>query len=235
MAATELDRDATDASEGGIKRFFVPALLVLALVAGGFLVRSMMGKGGDGPKRQNVKIAVLPDTPPPPPPPPKEEKKPEPKPDENKPQPQEQKPVEAPPEPQQLKMEGAAGDGPSAFSAGSVNSEYKGGAIGSGAGGGTLADKLAFNSFGNSARREVNDFLNKDQNLRRSGDYKLPVSLWVRADGSIERFELDATSGNPDIDNRLRQALGQFRGFRTPPPAGLQQPIRLQVTNRMTG
>lgn len=236
MAASDIDRGAQDAAETpGAKRFIVPAVLVLLLVAGGFLARSMLGKGGDGPKRQTVKIAVLPDTPPPPPPPPKDEKKPEPKPEENKPQPQEQKPVEAPPEPQQLKMEGAAGDGPSAFSAGSVNSEYKGGAIGTGSGGGTLADKLAFSSFGNSARREINDFLNRDQNLRRSGDYKLPVSLWVRADGSIERFELDATSGNLDIDNRLRQALGQFRGFRNPPPAGLQQPIRLQVTNRMTG
>ncbi|MDI1350794.1 TonB C-terminal domain-containing protein [Aquabacterium sp.] len=238
MSAPDMDRGdqaAEDTQDGGAKRFIVPVVLVLALVVASYLIYSQMGKGGGGPKRQTVKIAVLPDTPPPPPPPPKDEKKPEPKPEENKPQQQEQKPVEAPPEPQQLKMEGAAGDGPSAFSAGSVNSEYKGGAIGTGTGGGTLADKLAFSGFGNSARREINEFLNRDQALKRSGDYKLPVSLWVRADGSIERFELDATSGNPDIDNRLRQALGQFRGFRNPPPAGLPQPIRLQVTNRMTG
>ena len=75
MAATDMDRGTED---GGVKRFIVPALLVLVLVGVGFLVRSMMGKGGEGPKRQTVKIAVLPDTPPPPPPPPKEEKKPEP-------------------------------------------------------------------------------------------------------------------------------------------------------------
>lgn len=230
-----MDRSEHADQGGGAKRFIVPAVLVLALVVAGYFIYSQMGKGGSGPKRQTVKIAVLPDTPPPPPPPPKDEKKPEPKPDENKPQPQEPKQVEAPPEPQQLKMEGAAGDGPSAFSSGSVNSEYKGGAIGSASSGGTLADKLAFSGFGNSAKREVNDFLNRDQALRRSGDYKLPVSLWVKADGSIERFELDASSGNPEIDTRLRQALAQFRGFRSPPPAGLPQPIRLQVTNRMTG
>lgn len=230
-----MDRSEQADQDGGAKRFIVPAVLVLALVAAGYFIYSQMGKGGGGPKRQTVKIAVLPDTPPPPPPPPKDEKKPEPKPDENKPQPQEQKQVEAPPEPQQLKMEGAAGDGPSAFGAGTVNKEYDKGSIGTGTGGGTLADKLAFSGFGNSARREVNDFLNRDQALRRSGDYKLPVSLWVRTDGSIERFELDASSGNPDVDTRLRQALSQFRGFRNPPPAGLPQPIRLQVTNRMTG
>lgn len=235
MAATELDRDATDASEGGIKRFFVPALLVLALVAGGFLVRSMMGKGGDGPKRQNVKIAVLPDTPPPPPPPPKEEKKLEPKPDENKPQPQEQKPVEAPPEPQQLKMEGAAGDGPSAFSAGSVNSEYKGGAIGTGAGGGAVGDRLAASSYGNAAKRELQAFLNREDGLRRAGDYKLPIAVWLRADGSLERWELQGGSGNAETDELLKKAMARFQGFKNPPPPNMPWPMRLQVSNRMAG
>lgn len=225
---------ASESTDEGLSRFIVPGVILLALMAGGWLVYKNLGGAAKGPRTQTVKIAVLPDTPPPPPP--KEEKKPEPKPPENKPQPQDQpKPVEAPPEPQQLKMEGAAGDGPSAFAAGSVNSDYKGGAVMTGGSGGTLSDKLAANSFGNAARRELNDYLNRDQNLRRGGDYKLPVSLWVRADGSIERFQLDEVSGNTDVDARLRQALAQFRGFRNPPPAGVPQPIRLQVTNRMTG
>lgn len=226
--------DSAAPSDAGLTRFVVPIVLALLMVAGGWLLYKNMGSSAKAPRAQTVKIAVLPDTPPPPPPP-KEEKRPEPKPEENKPQPQEQpKQVDAP-EPQQLKMEGAAGDGPSAFGAGAVNSEYKGGAVMTGGGGGTLADKMAANGFGNAARRELNDFLNRDQALRRGGDYRLPVSLWVRADGSIERFQLDNASGNNEVDTRIRQALAQFRGFRNPPPAGLPQPIRLQVTNRMTG
>lgn len=232
MAATDLDRDAED---GGVKRFIVPALLVLALVGAGFLVRSMMGKGGEGPRRQTVKIAVLPDTPPPPPPPPKEEKKPEPKPDENKPQPQEQpKPVEAPPEPQQLKMEGAAGDGPSAFSSGSVNSEYKGGAIGTG-GGGTVGDRLAASSYGNAAKRELQAYLSREDGLRRAGDYKVPLAIWIRADGTVERFELLGSSGHADTDELLRKAMARFSGFRNQPPSHMVWPMRLQLTNRMSG
>ena len=225
---------AESPSGAGLSRFVVPGVIVLALVLGAWWIHQSLGSNPKGPRAQTVKIAVLPDTPPPPPPP-KEEKKPEPKPEENKPQPQEQPKVEAPPEPQQLKMEGTAGDGPSAFSAGAVNSDYKGGAVMTGGSGGTLADKLASNSFGNAARRELNEYLNRDQNLRRGGDYKLPVSLWVRADGSIERFQLDDSSGNQEVDARLRQILSQFRGFRNAPPAGLPQPIRLQVSNRMTG
>src|SRR5512142_812981 len=66
-----------------------------------------------GPKRQVAKIALLPDTPPPPPPPPPEKPKIEPK-IENKQQQMEKK-QDTPPEPQIVKMEGAAGDGPSPF------------------------------------------------------------------------------------------------------------------------
>jgi periplasmic protein TonB len=241
MAAQDHNRAAEahdeDEPNKAATRFIVPAVLVLALTAAGYFIYTQMGKGSSGgQKRQTVKIAVLPDTPPPPPPP-KEEKKPEPKPEDNKPQPQEQpKQVDTPPEPQQLKMEGAAGDGPSAFGSGTVNSEYKGGPIGTGSGtGGTVGDRLASLSYGNAAKREVNDFLNREPEVRRAGDYKVPIGLWLRADGSVERFELLSSTGNNDTDELLRKALSRFRGFKNPPPPGMAWPMRLQLTNRLTG
>jgi protein TonB len=222
--------------DGGLKRFALPVGLVLLLALGGWLIYKNMGHSGKGARTQTVKIAVLPDTPPPPPPPPKEEKPPEPQ-KEDKPQPQEQpKQVEAPPESAPLKMEGAAGDGPSAFSSGSVSSEYKGGEIGNGGGGvASVGDKLAASSYGNAIKREVNEFLNRDAALKRAGDYKLAVRLWVQADGSLERYVLDGSSGTPETDEAIRQALQRFNRFRNPPPPSMPQPIRLQVTNRMTG
>lgn len=235
MSAPDMDRSEQADQDGGAKRFIVPAVLVLALVVAGYFIYSQMGKGGSGPKRQTVKIAVLPDTPPPPPPPPKDEKKPEPKPDENKPQPQEQKQVEAPPEPQQLKMEGAAGDGPSAFSAGSVNSEYKGGATGTGSGGGAVGDRLAASSYGNAAKREIDAYLQRQAPLKRAGDYEVPIQVWVRADGGLERYKLVGTTGTPETDQLIQDAMARFPGFRNPPPASLPQPISLKLTNRMTG
>jgi len=218
----------------GARRWLVPALIVLVLVGVGALIASQMGKSSSAPKRQTVKIAVLPDTPPPPPPP-KEEKRPEPKPEDNEPQPQEQpKPLEAPPEPQQLKMEGAAGDGPSAFTAGTVRSEYRGGEIGTGAGG-TLADRMAGVNYGNVARRELGAFLNRDEAVRRAGDYRVPLALWLNADGSVARWELQGSTGNPAADAAIREALSRFKGFRAAPPSNLSWPMRLQLTNRMTG
>jgi len=79
MAAIDIDREG----QAGARRFIVPGVLVLALVGVGWFIYSQMGQGSSGPKRQTVKIAVLPDAPPPPPPPPKEEKRPEPKPEDN--------------------------------------------------------------------------------------------------------------------------------------------------------
>jgi protein TonB len=218
------------------KRFIFPAVMAVVMIVGGWLIYKSLGSSsGHEPKRQTVKIAVLPDTPPPPPPPPKE-KPPEPKEQDNKPQPQEQqKPQEAPPEAQQLKMDGPAGDGPSAFAAGSVNSEYKGGEIGSGSGGGSVADRMASMSYGNAASRALNEHLNRDQALRKAGDYKIAIKVWVQADGGLERFELTGSTGDTNTDELVRKALQQFRGFRNAPPSNLPQPIRLQLTNRMMG
>lgn len=217
----------------GLKRFLVPGVLLLALGGVGWFIASQMGQGGSAPKRQTVKIAVLPDTPPPPPPP-KEEKRPEPKPEENRPQPQEQKVVEAPAEPQPLKMEGAAGDGPSAFGAGSVSNEYRGGDVGTG-GGGTVGDRLAASSYGNAVKREVDNWLQRQPALRRAGDFSLPLHIWVRPDGSIERTRLVGSTGDADTDQAVREALERFPGFRNPPPAGMPQPISLKLSNRRTG
>src|ERR1700679_200002 len=69
-----------------------------------------------GSKRQIARIMILPDTPPPPPPP--EEKKPPPKEEQTRQQQIVTPKQEMPPAPPQLKMEGTAGEGPSAFAAG---------------------------------------------------------------------------------------------------------------------
>lgn len=232
MAVTDQHEVPVDPGDGeaGWKRWLLPAALAAGLLLGGWLVLRMMDGRGEGPRRQTVKIAVLPDTPPPPPPP-KEEKKPEPDKPELKPQPQEQpKPQEAPPEPQQLKMDGPAGDGPSAFAAGSVTSEYKGGEVGTGVGGG---NRMQFAFFASQLQRHIQNHLAREQSIKL-GDYRVPVQVWLSASGAIERIELMASSGSAETDEALRKAFSQMPPVRDM-PAQLPQPIRLRITNRMTG
>ena len=217
-------------------------IVVVALIAGLTIwLKGMMGAPAAA-KRQVAKISILPDTPPPPPPPPKVEKKPEPPKDEVKQVMRENqvkqdtpKPADAP-----IKMDGPAGDGPSAFAAGAVTSEYKGGApvIGTPAptagGGGsapTVADRAQERFYANSVRQLLHAEIEK--HLRsESGELTATFSIWIEPDGKIRRFELLPT-GDAGRDTDLRAAFEESsRSLRLPPHSGLPQPMRFKLTVR---
>lgn len=190
------------------------------------------------PRKQQV-VRLLPDTPPPPPPPPKPEDRPPPKP-EDRPQPQDMpKPAEAP-QAQALKSDEAAGDGPgSGLAAGAVTQDYSDQKIGAGNTiGGAPADdaanRLALNSYANTATRALNEFLARDREIKRL-DYKVRVELWLTPAGSLQRAELVGSTGDAQTDEALRTALARFPGTGNPPPSKLPQPMRLLVSNRMMG
>lgn len=218
----------------GRKKLLVVGALMLVLGGLGYWgVSSMSGKT-HGPKQQTVKIAILPETPPRPPP--KEERKIEPEKKLDQPQQQQDIPKlqEAPPEPQQLKMDGPAGDGPSAFAAGDVNSEYKGGEIGTGTSGGqAVPNKMQFALFSNQLQRHIQAALAKEQGIKL-GDYRLNVQVWLGPAGDFQRVELLSSTGDPKTDEALQAAFKQLPAMQGV-PANLPQPIRLRITNRMTG
>ncbi|MCE4538066.1 TonB C-terminal domain-containing protein [Pelomonas sp. P7] len=190
----------------------------------------------EGPRRQVAKISILPDTPPPPPPP-KQEKKPEPPKDEPKQVMREEqaKPVEAPKPAEAIKMEGAAGDGPSAFSSGSVSRDYAGGTPVTGAGGpaGTVTDRAQERFYANTARQLLQGEI--ERHLKADADQLTATfAIWLDKDGAIQRFELSA-SGNDGNDAALRAALDETRRqFKLPPPPALalSQPMRFRLSVR---
>lgn len=193
---------------------------LIALVTWGIM--TLMG-GKSGKPRKPPVVTLLPDKPPPPPPPPKEEKKPEP-PKENKDvkiEPPKETPQPAQNEP--LKMEGAAGDGDSAFGAGTVGREYAGGNVGAtGAVQGMYAGRL---------QRHLQEQLSRNRKLKES-DYRVTVRVWLRRDGSVEKADLAQSTGNSALDEVLREALLQVAAMREAPPENMPQPIRIRVTAR---
>ena len=213
----------------------VIALVIIAvLVAAGFGVKSMFGKSGTEAKKP-PKISLLPSTPPPPPPPPpKVEKPPEP--------PKEQKemkvdqvekkveqPADAP-----IKMEGAAGDGPSMFASGKVTNENVGQATG-GAGGPTVGGPAVtsplvnpFNTYATTIRTELQRQLARRSELKRR-QYQVEVRVWVAEDGRLKNFELLGTTNDGDTDEAIRSVLAKLPAFSDPPPARMPQPIRLRI------
>jgi protein TonB len=205
----------------------VAGVVVLALAGWGL---KQLISGEKGSPKKPPKISLVAPPPPPPPPPPKFEKKPDP-PKEQKEMKVEQ-PVqkqETPPPSPELKMEGPAGNGPSAFGAGKITSEDLS-KIGTGVGSGTSTGGMfnPFNNYSNLLKGELQRYLAKNKDLRRRR-YTLEVRVWVTPTGGIKRYELAGSTDDKDTDTAIQQALANLSGFSETPPPNMPQPIRLRI------
>jgi len=188
--------------------------VVLLLVAGALVWGGMnLTHGATEPKRQVARIMILPDTPPPPPPPP-DEKKPPPKEEQTRVQQQVAPKPETPPAPAQLKMEGAAGEGPSAFASGDVKQDYIGGDIGNGS---------RYSAY--IARLEQRIQAELTRHKLRVANVKLFV--WLAPDGTIQRYKVEG--GDGDTERNLRSALSDFSRADEAPLADMPMPVGLSI------
>ncbi len=217
-------------SEGRKKLLFALGGL-LVLLALGLLVYSLVG-GKSKPTKAAPKISLIPMTPPPPPPPPKEEKKPEPPKEQKEVKDMPAPPKDAPPAPpsQELKMDGPAGDGPSAFSAGKITSEDISN-VGKATTGAAAAPATGlfspFGGYANQLKSEVQRVLQRNKDLRIQS-YRIEVHVWLSKDGSLQRHELVGSTGDSDLDSLISQTLAATKAF-SQPPDRMPQPIRLRI------
>jgi periplasmic protein TonB len=170
-----------------------------------------LGHSAGAPKRQIARIMVLPDTPPPPPPPPEEKRPPK----QELPKQQVETPKqETPPEPQQLKMEGQAGEGPSAFAAGEVKQDYIGGDIGNGA---------RYAAYVGRVEQRIQ--LELTRHKVRASNVRL--FIWLQPDGSVQRYSIQG--GDQDTERSVRLALADLSRVDEPPLAEMPMPIGLRI------
>jgi protein TonB len=162
------------------------------------------------PKRQVARIMVLPDTPPPPPPP-----------DEAKPPPKEQvvremniPKVETPPAPAQLKMEGQAGEGPSAFASGDVKQDYIGGDIGNGSRYSAYISRLEQRVQAELSRHKLHV-----SNMR--------VFVWLSPDGAVNRYSVEG--GESGDERAVRAALADLTRIDEAPLSDMPMPVGLTI------
>lgn len=212
--------------KSGKKGWLKSSLILLGVIVLVFLLGygfKSLFKNNAQPKRQITTIKLLPDTPPPPPPPPpKEQPKEQPKEVQKAPEP---KPVDTPPA-ETLKMEGAAGDGPSPFQSGNVTNDYKG-TIGSDA-------SLKFNYYASVIKSEIQKTIQKNSALT-DGNYKVVVSVWVKANGDIDRLQVIKSDASPEIEQMIRVALEGLMSIKQAPPEGMPQPVKLSITAKKMG
>lgn len=217
------DDQAPSQAKTWLVRVGVALLVLLVLAAIGFGILKLMS-GGAPHKKQVTTIKLLPDTPPPPPPPPpKEPPKEQPKEQPKEIKVEQPKPAETPPA-EQLKMEGAAGDGPSPFAAGTVNNEYKGGEVKTiGSDGGAK-----FNWYAGVVKSQIEDALERDKELSVA-QYKLVVTVWLNQSGKIDKLEFANVDASDEILKKIRSVLEGMSAMRDSPPQDMPQPIKLRV------
>jgi periplasmic protein TonB len=235
------------ATRGGVDLTLLRRV-VIGIVAIGLIALLVMGvrklmSEASAPRHQVARIALLPDTPPPPPPPPKERKEEPPKSEKQaRPTPEQ---VIKPPQaqaPAPLKMEGAAGNGPSAFAAGSVSQDYKGGTPtigGQGASGvaGGVSDRAQERLYANSVRQMLRDELERHLSPD-AGELTTAFALWITGDGRVTRWEFDPREPVLDPARQAALKLALERSAETltlPSPQALAQPMRFRLTVRAGG
>lgn len=196
------------------------ALGVLALL--GWLVWSLMQDAGPVQKRMPPRITqvILP-PPPPPPPPPQPEQEPEPeKPVENTPFESIDPPKDDSADPPGDPLTAEAGPGSNQF--GLTPGSGGGTRIGGKGGGGN-----PYAGYAAMVQRNVQQYLQRDDKTRK-GRYSATVAMWLNADGSIQRSQIVATTGKPELDAAIIAAL-QGRSLPQAPPADMPQPINLRI------
>lgn len=82
-------------------------------------------------------------------------------------------------------------------------------------------------------QRHFNAELNKNTRLR-SAVYRAEIWVWLTAAGAVRRIELAQSTGDPRIDDLLKQALAATPPLSRSPPFGMEQPVRMRVTSHGT-
>lgn len=225
------DDEVESSGKVWFKRIAITLIGLMILGGIGYGVKSLMSGSNEPRTKPKTTIKLLPDTPPPPPPPPpKEPPKEQPKEQPKEIKVEQPKPVEAPPA-ENLKMEGAAGDGPSPFAAGQVSNEYSGGDVNT-IGGGVNKNQFAW--YTGLIKDKMEEAISKDKDLA-SGSYKVIVKVWVAANGRIQKYELVSSTGDAQKDQLVKKALDDMPALSEGPPSDMPQPIKLKVTSRSIG
>lgn len=208
---------------GRLRSLTIAGVVALAVAVTGVGIWQL-AKGAGTPKRKQVQqISVVQ---------PKERPKPPPEPEKPKEEikekietpPPEAKPDSPPPE-AQTRLEGAATPGGTLDLQGGGTGKEKNviGPVGDGKGAGR-----GFGFYTNELKSELQSLLNRKDKVRGS-EYRAAVALWIGPDGRIQKVEIIGTSGDPQLDARLREAIAERDRFRAPPES-MPQPVKLRVT-----
>ena len=67
----------------------------------------------------------------------------------------------------------------------------------------------------------------------RSRAYNVTIRVWQNRAGEVQRVTLNESTGDPELDIAIEQALQSLKDIGGRPPAGMQQPVTIRVITRL--
>ncbi len=213
----------------GARYGFVIGIVVLGAVGAVLFNKMFSGQNGPPPRKAQelVMIKPPPPAPPPPPPPPTPQEAP-------KEQMMEQTPVdqtEAKPEPQEAPSPAIGtniqGNGtPDGFGL----SGNKSGFLGGGQAGGK-SNGSRFGWYAAMVIRALTDALTENP-LTRNASFNVKVRIWSDVGGRVTKAKLAETTGDPRVDEAIKNEILNGFQLKEPPPDGMPMPIVMRLIAR---
>lgn len=75
------------------------------------------------------------------------------------------------------------------------------------------------------------DALSREKALKDK-TYKVVVKVWIDAGGKISRVVVVDKTGDPKVDELIKEVMQNLRALREGPPADMPQPLKIRVTSR---
>lgn len=215
------------------RRLLIVLAVAAALALLPWLAERLRGKG-EKPvqtKRAVQRITIIQPPPPPPAVKPPEPKPPEPQPEEPKPLPRTREPDPGPeksdqPPKEHLGVDGEPGVGTDAFGL-----EARPGGLPLLGGGGGNALLWYGGQLQHALEGQLQSLLAGTS--ARTSRYSVILDVWVDAGGRVGRAQLAGSSGRPDVDLAIRNALPRLHfALQSAPPPSMPQPVRLRISTQ---
>src|SRR5262249_42169440 len=205
------------------RTIFRAMLIILGLVAVVAVVAKLASGNAVSSHREALTLVSID---PPPPPPPLQSTPPPPKPEEQtmeqpmikETQPDSERPKDEPP-----LGTGIKGDGPDSYG---LSNKAGNGRIG-----GTRTNGSRWGWYASQVASRIQGAMQRNRKTR-SANLSIEVRVWPDGSGRVSRAQLTRSTGDPALDNVLRDEVLTGLQLDQPPPAGMPAPIVLHITAR---
>lgn len=209
--------------QGFVRRYRVAIIVCGLMLAGVITLARIASSGGGSSRHESITIVSLPPPPPPPPlstppPPPEQEEQRMEEPMIKEDQPKAEAPKDEPP-----LGTGIKGDGPDSFG---LSDKAGNGRIGGNQGNGSK-----WGWYASQVQSRIQEAMQRNRKTR-SASLTVSVRVWPDNTGRIARAQLSGSTGDPVLDNAIRDEVLTGLQLQEPPPAGMPAPITLRLAAR---